>query len=179
MKLYFITGNQSKLKEFKDIIPDIEQLDIDLPEIQEINAKTIIKDKLLRALKHAKGEIIVEDTSLHLDALNGLPGPLIKWFVPTLGTEGIVDITERFSKNKAQVKTLIGYAKNRDELHFFEGVVEGSIVRARGPAKFYFDPIFLPNGHDKTFAEMSLEEKNAISHRSQAINKLKDFLKEQ
>ena len=85
MNLYFITGNKNKFEEVKSILPNTEQLDIDLPEIQDIDAKIIIRAKLLAALKHKDGEFIVEDTSLYLDCLGGLPGPLIKWFMKNMG----------------------------------------------------------------------------------------------
>lgn len=94
MKLYFITGNKDKFEEVRSILTNIEQLDIDLPEIQEIDAKVIIKAKLLQALNHKEAEFILEDTSLYLDCLNGLPGPLIKWFMKTIGNEGLFNIIE-------------------------------------------------------------------------------------
>jgi len=95
MKLYFITGNKDKFEEVGSILTNIEQLDIDLPEIQEIDAKVIIKTKLLQALNHKEAEFILEDTSLYLDCLNGLPGPLIKWFMKTIGNEGLFNIIEK------------------------------------------------------------------------------------
>ena len=84
MSLYFITGNKNKFEEVKSILPEIEQLDVDLPEIQDIDAQNIIRFKLLEALRHHAGEFIVEDTSLYFDCLKGLPGPLIKWFLETI-----------------------------------------------------------------------------------------------
>jgi non-canonical purine NTP pyrophosphatase (RdgB/HAM1 family) len=175
--IYFITGNKNKFAEVKAILPEVEQLDIDLPEIQEIDAKEIVKEKLLEALKHKKGEFIVEDTSLYLDCLNGLPGPLIKWFLKTIGNKGLSEIAEKFKNHKAIAKTIIGYAKNPKEIHFFEGVIYGKIVRPKGESNFGWDPIFLPDGYKKTFAEMSREEKNKISMRRNALNKLKKFMR--
>lgn len=69
MALYFITGNKNKLSEVNSILPNVEQLDIDLPEVQDIDAKEIIKAKLLGALNHKQAEFIVEDTSLYFDSL--------------------------------------------------------------------------------------------------------------
>lgn len=174
--IYFITGNQNKFNEVKLILPDVEQLDIDLPEIQEINAKEIVKNKLLESLNHIEGEFIVEDTSLYFDCLKGLPGPLIKWFLKTIGNNGLAEITEKLGNNKAEAKTIIGYAKNYEEIYFFEGEIKGEIVKPRGESNFGWDPIFLPDGYKKTFAEMSQEEKNEISMRRNALNKLKEFL---
>ena len=157
--LYFITRNKNKFDEVASILPEVEQLDIDLPEIQEIDPHEIIKAKLMEAFKHKSGEFIVEDTSLYLDCMNGLPGPLIKWFLKTIVNKGLSDIAEKFGNSKAQAKTMIGYATDRDDIHFFEGVVEGKIVQPNAISGFGWDPIFIPDGHAKTFAEMDKSKK--------------------
>lgn len=176
MTLYFITGNKNKFDEVKTILGNVEQLDIDLPEIQEIDAKNIIRAKLLEALNHKEGKFIVEDTSLYLDCLKGLPGPLIKWFLKTIGNDGLANLAEKLGNNKAEAKTIIGYAKNRDEIEFFEGSISGKVVAQTGSSGFGWDPIFQPNGFDKTFAEMTSGEKNKVSMRKIAVEKLKEFL---
>tara|TARA_Y100000034_G_C6854321_1_gene387977 strand:+ start:845 stop:1411 length:567 start_codon:yes stop_codon:yes gene_type:complete len=182
MTLYFITGNKKKFEEAKFTFPEIEQLDIDLPEIQNIDAKEIIKEKLNEALKNPElkdAEFIVEDTSLYLDCLNGLPGPLIKWFMETIGNQGIYELTEKYGNNKAEAKTIIGYAKNENgnpEIYFFEGSINGEIVAPKGEVIFGWNPIFKLDGYDKTFGELSHEERSKISMRKVALNKLKEFL---
>jgi inosine triphosphate pyrophosphatase len=176
MNLYFITGNLNKFEEAKTVIPNLEMIDIDLPEIQEIDPKEIVKEKLLEALKHKEGEFVVEDTSLYFDCLNGLPGPLIKWFMKTMGNEGLSNLVNKFGNNKATAKTIVGYAKNSEEIYFFEGSIEGEIVSPNVESNFGWDPIFKPNGYEKTFAEMTKEEKNSISMRKQAFEKLKSHL---
>jgi len=176
MNLYFITGNKNKFDEVKSILPNVEQLDIDLPEIQDIDARVIIKAKLLEALKHKDGEFIVEDTSLYLDCIGGLPGPLIKWFMKTIGNEGMYNLVEKLGNKKAEAKTIIGYAKTSDEIHYFEGCIEGEIVLPRGDFGFGWDPIFKPNEFNKSFAELTQEEKNNISMRRVAVNKLKEHM---
>lgn len=175
-KLYFITGNKNKFAEVKAIIPEVEQLEIDLEEIQETDAQKIIQAKLREALKHHKGSFIIEDTSLYLDCLGGLPGPLIKWFMQKLGVKGISAIAEKMKNNRAEAKTIIGYAKNEKDIHFFEGSIKGEIVKPSGETTFGWDPIFKPNGYDKTFQEMTKEEKNQISMRRIAVEKLKMFM---
>jgi inosine triphosphate pyrophosphatase len=176
MEIYFITGNKNKFEEAKSVMPDLQQLDIDLPEIQEVDARAIIKEKLLEALKHKQAGFIVEDTSLYCDCLSGLPGPLIKWFLKTIGNDGLYKIVNGFGNPKAQAKTMIGYARADDDIHYFEGVVEGTIVAPRGETNFGWDPIFQPAGQERTFAEMSKEEKNTISMRRMAFEKLKEFI---
>lgn len=174
--IYFITGNKNKFEEIKAVLPEIEQLEIDLPEIQEIDAHEIIRKKLEDAREQGKGEFMVEDISLYLDCLNGLPGPLIKWFLKTIGVGGLVDLAGKFGNTKAEAKTIIGYMNNSGEIKFFEGVVKGQIVSPRGEKRFEWDQIFVPDGCDKTFAEMGMEEKNKISMRRIAVNRLKAFL---
>jgi len=88
MEIYFVTGNKNKFEEIKSIIPELIQLDLEVPEIQELDAKEVIKFKLTEAVKIHQGRFIVEDTSLYLDCLKGLPGPLIKWFMKTIGGKG-------------------------------------------------------------------------------------------
>ena len=127
--LYFITGNKNKYNEVDDILDiNLEQLDIDLPEMQDIDPHKILKAKLLEALNHKEGEFIVEDTSLYLDGLNGLPGPLIKWFLKTIGCSGLTNIVNKLGNDNAEAVTMIGYAKNKDNIHFFEGRIKGRIV---------------------------------------------------
>ena len=176
MTLYFITGNKNKFAEIKAILPNIERLDIDLPEIQEIDAKKIVKAKLLEALNHRKAEFIVEDTSLYFDCLNGLPGPLIKWFIKTIGNKGLFNIVEKLGNTNAEAKTIVGYAKSPEKIHYFEGSIKGKIISPKGKSSFGWDPIFQPDKYSKSFAEMSREEKNNISMRRIALNKLKKFM---
>lgn len=176
MGLYFITGNKGKFEEVKTILGEVEQLDIDLPEVQEIDAKEIVKAKLVEALNHKKGEFIIDETSLYFDCLNGLPGPLIKWFLKKLGNDGLFNLVSKLGNCGAEAKTVIGYTRNHDEIYYFEGAVKGKIVAPGGESNFGWDAIFQPEGFEKTFAEMTMEEKNKISMRRMALNKLKDFL---
>ena len=171
--LYFITGNSNKFDEIQALLPvPIERLSIDLPEVQEIDAKLIIEAKLKGAFEHHNGPFIVEDTSLCLDALGGLPGPFIKWFEKTVTCKGLADIAEKMSNTNAHARVLIGYAKDKDSIQYFEGVLDGDIVQPRGTGGFGWDVIFQPKGGDRTMAEMSQQEKNEISMRRNAAMKL-------
>lgn len=175
MPIYFITGNKNKLTEAKSILGDLESLDIDLPEIQSLDAHEIIKAKLKEARRHHLGGLIVEDTSIYFDALNGLPGPLIKWFIETIGNDGLYKIAHSFGSMSAEAKTIIGYCDDQGDISFHEGVVKGTIVIPRGEG-FGWDPIFQPTGSSKTFGELSLEEKNSFSMRRIALENLKLYL---
>jgi non-canonical purine NTP pyrophosphatase (RdgB/HAM1 family) len=174
--IYFVTGNKNKFEEVKAILPDVEQLDIDLPEIQELDAHKVIRAKLEEAQKHQKGEFIVEDNSLYLEAMNGLPGPFIKWFLKTIKKEGLYKLAETFGNYNAEAKVVIGYSDSSGNVDFFEGDIHGTLVEPRGLYGFGWDSIFLPDGHTKTFAEMLETEKNDISMRRIAVEKLKEFL---
>ncbi len=175
MALYFISGNQGKVNEIKESIPSLENIALDLLEIQSLDPQEIIAGKLKEATRQRKGAFFVEDTSLYLDCLNGFPGPLIKWLLERLGAAGVADLVHHYDDHGATAKTVIGYSDGRD-IHFFTGEVRGTIVLPKGKNAFGWDPIFLPKGYTKTFAEMTLEEKNKISHRRKAVMKLKEFL---
>lgn len=175
MSLYFITGNKDKLAEIQSILGSVEALDVDLQEIQELDAHKIIKAKLEEALKHHTGDFIVEDTSLYFEALNGLPGPLIKWFMKTVGNEGLYKIAQAFDNFNAEAKTIVGYSGRGGNIEFFEGSIRGTIVSPKGGG-FGWDPIFQPEGYSKTFGELSADEKNSFSMRKKAAEKLKQHL---
>lgn len=176
MPLSFVTGNAGKFREVRAMLPDAEQLDMDLPEIQETDPHAIISAKIAEVFRHHSGPFIVEDTSLLFDCLGGLPGPLIKWFLVAMGNEGLHRITERMGDDGAEAVTVIGYAASPDAVRFFEGRVRGRIVSPRGSATFGWNPVFQPNGWEKTFGEMSPEEKNSMSMRRLAVDGLKTYL---
>ena len=122
MSLYFITGNKGKLAEVQSILGNVEALDIDLPEIQSLDAREIIKAKLEEAQKHQTGEFIVEDNSLYLEGIKGLPGPLIKWFMKTVGNDGLYKMAEAFGNFNAEAKVIIGYSSPTGEISFFDQI---------------------------------------------------------
>ncbi|MFH1511430.1 MAG: non-canonical purine NTP pyrophosphatase [Candidatus Woesearchaeota archaeon] len=171
MTLFFVTCNSNKLLEARMMIPGLEHLALDLPEIQELDLKRVVEAKLIEARKHTQEDIVVEDVSLSLNCLNGLPGPLIKWFLKAIGMQGIFRIAESLNDLNCVATCVVGYCRGKDN-SYFEGFVKGKIVHPRGSSNFGWDPIFVPAGHLKTFAEMSLKEKNMISHRSIAFGKL-------
>lgn len=174
--IYFITGNARKFREVKLLLPEVEQMDIDLPEIQSTDGREIVEAKLIEAANHHEGEFIVEDTGLYLKGLNGLPGPFIKWFLEKLGTAGVYELALKIGIFEAEAKTVVGYLDENREMHFFEGIIRGRLVEPRGEKMFGWDPIFMPDGYEKTFSQMTIDEKNEISMRRMAIEKLKERL---
>ena len=180
MTLYFVTGKQAKFDEAKRVIPKIEQLVLDLTEIQSMDPEDIIARKLDEAFTKTKDkgkdrEIVCEDTSLYIGCLNGLPGPLIKWFLERLGNDGIYQLVSPYKEKIAIAKTVVGYLGNGKRA-YFSGEIPGEIVKPKGETNFGWDPIFLPRGYKQTFAEMKQEEKIKISMRTQAFTKLKEYL---
>ncbi len=175
MALYFITGNVHKFSEAKKVLQDIEQVNFDLDEIQSMDSKEIIAHKLKQAMLKHNGPLFCEDVSLCISSFNGFPGPLVKWWNNSIPEEDRVRSVHLSSDHRAKIICTIGYF-NGTEMHFFEGIIDGTIVMPRGKSDFGFDPIFEPKGTSKTFAEMTIEEKNAVSHRFLALKELKKFL---
>ena len=176
--LTFITGNHNKLREAREILQGYEIVDrkIDLPELQEMDQESIVEEKIREALRHLNRPLFIEDTGLYFDALNGLPGPFIKWFEQQLSFEQIYKLVEPFNNYNARVVCYIGYGAPGEEPKIFKGVVEGTIVPPAGRTNFGFDVIFIPEGYQKRYSEMTPEEKNAMSHRKLAFEAFKEFL---
>jgi len=194
----FITGNSGKLAELQAFFPYVQGKKYDLPEMQSLDVKEIVRAKLTAAVQLCDGSVIVDDTAFYLECFErndengglawplgrlginsgGLPGPLIKWFLQTVGNTGLADIAHTLGKTKAVGHTVIGFAENKNDFHFFEGVLHGEVVAPQGTSGFGWDHIFLPDGYEQTFARMGFEQKNKISPRAQAAQKLKTFLSE-
>lgn len=175
-KLVFVTGNKDKLAEAKSILSNfqIDSVVLDIPEFQG-NRDVVVKEKARLAAKKLGMSCFVDDTSLCFNALKSLPGIYIKEFLEKLGREGLVKLLSGFEDKSAEAVCMIGFCAPGKDPVCFEGITEGNIVSPRGD-KFGWDPIFQPFGYKKTFAEMSKEEKNKISHRKKALQKFKKFL---
>ncbi|CAH2351623.1 inosine triphosphate pyrophosphatase [[Candida] railenensis] len=190
----FVTGNANKLKEIVAILSDgsksedgsskvgkftIANKSLDLDELQgTIEEVTIHKAK--SAAKLVNGPVLVEDTCLGFTAFNNLPGPYIKWFVQSVGLQGLVDMLYKFEDKGANAITTIGYCAGPDaDVVLFEGITKGNIVDSRGPTNFGWDSVFEPEGYSQTYAEMDKVLKNSLSHRYKALVKLKEFLSSQ
>lgn len=181
----FITGNANKLREVKqilaDTIPDLQSLSLDLPELQGPSATFITREKAKVARSMANGPILVEDTALCFNALNSLPGPYIKWFLESLGHDGLNKLLAGHEDKSAYALCIFAYVQDKDsEPILFEGRCHGRIVPARGPNAFGWDPIFEPsetegNTAKHTFAEMDKDIKNSMSHRAKALAQVKEF----
>ncbi|MBN2142817.1 RdgB/HAM1 family non-canonical purine NTP pyrophosphatase [Candidatus Woesearchaeota archaeon] len=176
-KIYFVTGNINKLEEIKKILSDfdLEQIDLDLPELQG-EPEDIAMEKARIACERTGKTVFVDDTCLVFEAWNGLPGPYVKHFLDKLGVPGLYKMLEPYDNKRAYAQATIGYCAPGKEPLAFIGRVDGSIVPPAGESGFRFDKIFKPDGHDRRFSEMTMEEKNEISHRRRSAEAFKEWL---
>ena len=176
--LTFITGNPGKvslLKQYLDF--PVVHRSIDLIEVQSLDLATIVEHKVKEAYRQVGEPVLVEDTSLRFHALGRLPGPLIKWFLAELGTNGLCRLLDNYADRSAVAEVLYGLYDGQS-FQTFSGTVEGAIALApRGSSGFGWDVIFIPTGFEKTWAEMKEEEIRADSMRRVALCKLEAYLK--
>ena len=177
MNLHFVTSNPNKFRELSELLDcNLSRIELDLKEIQTTDLHELVKFKLRQAYERVQGPVIVEDTSLYFEAWKELPGPLVKYFLKNIGLSGMVRALEEFNNNSASAVCCMGFTKDGKNTHLFEGKVKGNIVEPRGSQHFGWDAIFLPEGHQQTFGQMSLKEKNQISPRGVAAKKFNHFL---
>ena len=193
MKIVFATNNKNKLAEIRDILGgDFEILSLndigchdDIPE----TSNTLEGNALQKAQYISKryGMVVfADDTGLEVEALGGEPGVHSARYAEGTDHDSEANMRKLLAKlgdsaqRQAQFRTVIALIRNQpdDIVTFFEGKVEGKIIREkRGDSGFGYDPIFMPKGYDKTFAELGMEVKNHISHRAKAVEKLVSYLK--
>jgi len=186
--IYFITGNNSKFNEIhslfqkEDLHCRLEQNTIKTTEIQATSIKEVAVFKLNSVREKMTNSYFIEDAGFFVDIpLNGFPGVYSKYVLNTIGNKGILDLIREYSNSKAHFEAVIAlYFHPNNEIMIFEGVIEGRIAEnVRGRGGFGFDPIFIPKEFpNRTFAELTIEEKNSVSHRGKAWRGLVKFLKE-
>ncbi|WP_455672605.1 non-canonical purine NTP diphosphatase [Phocaeicola sp.] len=189
-KLVFATNNAHKLEEISAILGDKVELlslkdincDVDIPETADtLEGNAILKAEYIHA--NYGLDCFADDTGLEVEALNGAPGVYSARYG---GGEGhnseanmqkLLQNLQGVDNRKAQFRTAICLIMDGKK-HLFEGIVKGEIIKEkRGGSGFGYDPIFVPEGYTKTFAEMGNETKNKISHRALAVEKLCKYLK--
>jgi XTP/dITP diphosphohydrolase len=173
--LYFATSNKHKFDEARDVLKnygiELRMINRKVEEIQSENLKKIALHALKKALVCDKLPMIVEDAGLFINALNGFPGPYSSYVHKTLGIDGIIKLMRKKDDRDAEFRSVVAFGSS-SVVKTYQGVVKGKIARKpRGKSGFGFDPIFIPKGSEKTFAEMSLEDKNRYSHRAIALRK--------
>ena len=178
MQITFITGNPAKAEQLgRHLEYPVTHKKLDLPEIQSLDLHEVIEHKAKEAFKEVGSTVLVEDVALTFTALGRLPGPLIKWFLTELDNEGLCSLLNGYDDRSALAQVCIGLYDGT-ELHIFEGSRIGTIAPVpKGERGFGWDPIFIPEGHEKTWGEMDIEEQKETSMRRIALKKLESFLK--
>jgi XTP/dITP diphosphohydrolase len=205
--LTYVTTNPGKVREAVDYLgDDVAQLDFDYAEIQSADLGPIAARGAREAYRHADGPVLVDDAGLFVDALEGFPGPYSSYVEETVGIDRVQSLVTTEDDHRAAFRCVLAYCDgdgfeaspdpidraDRTEaaatgpgdgdssaelpVKLFEGVVRGRIVAPRGDGGFGYDPIFEHNG--KTMAEMTTEEKNAVSHRGRALAKFAEWYPE-
>ena len=188
MKIIFATNNKHKLKEVQAVLGDGYRLvtpsELGITEEIPEGRPTIegnASQKSHYLYERTGADCFADDTGLEVEALGGAPGVHSARYA----TDGhdfaannrlLLRNLEGVANRRARFRTVISLILGGEE-RLFEGIVEGRIIdRETGHEGFGFDPLFVPDGYDRTFAEMTTEEKNAVSHRARAVRKLADYL---
>lgn len=190
-KLVFATNNAHKLEEISAILgEEVEILSLkdihceaDIPETADtLEGNALLKAEYIR--QHYGMDCFADDTGLEVEALHGAPGVYSARYAGGEGHDSEANMQRLLRELEGEVnrnarfRTVIALILN-GEIHQFEGIVEGHILReGRGTAGFGYDPLFVPEGYDQSFAELGEEVKNQISHRARAVQKLVAFLKD-
>ncbi|TRZ43639.1 non-canonical purine NTP diphosphatase [Robertkochia solimangrovi] len=188
MKLVFATNNPNKLREVQNLLPE----SITVLTLEEIGCDEDIPETAdtIEGNAAQKAEYVYEkygyfcfsdDTGLEVDALNGAPGVYSARYAGPQKNAGdnmkkLLEELKGISNRNARFKTVIAL-RSAEGMQLFPGIVEGVITtEGKGTHGFGYDPVFMPDGYDRTFAELSPEVKNEISHRGRAVRSLTDYL---
>jgi len=187
-KIVFATNNKHKLKEIRKITAGILEIlslsDINCEEEIEETGITLEENALIKAryIKEKYGyDCFADDTGLEVEALGGAPGVYSARYAgeacnPLKNMLKLLQVMEGITNRNARFRTVIALLMN-NETYFFEGVVDGQIIEEqKGSAGFGYDPIFVPEGYNQTFAELGIDIKNQISHRAKATRQFAQFL---
>jgi inosine triphosphate pyrophosphatase len=184
--LVFITGNQHKAEYLaKWLGIPVPHQKVDLEELQSLDLRKVVEHKARTAYDLVQKPVLVEDISLTFNALGKLPGTFVKWFLEQLQPTGLAKLLQPF-EDKTAVASIMYGLYNGKELHTFEAHVAGSVPpeprvsdATAWKTALSWNSIFIPNGHTKTYGQMSDEELKPVSHRAQAIEKLREYLERQ
>lgn len=174
--LTFVTGSAGKLLEAEAFLArPVRGVALELEEIQTTALEPLVRHKTAQAFRRLGTPLLVEDTALGFAAWGGLPGPFIKQFLAALGPDGLARAVAAAGDPAAEARCGVGYHDGW-RIHYFEGRTTGAIVAPRGAGGFGWDAIFQPEDAAQTFAEMTPEQKTAVSMRARALASLAAFL---
>lgn len=183
-KLHFITSSQLKFSEADLVLDNVNlvKINIHLDEIQSDDSRLIVIEKAKEAAKKTGYQkFIVEDVSVYINALNGFPGPYIKFMEISMGIKKMAEIMRFYKDRSARIVSRICYYENGKPI-IFEGITDGSMADdsldiERLEPTCNFEHMFIPDNHNKTLSAMDWEEKLECSYRVKALNKLYDRIK--
>ncbi len=171
----FVSSNKNKFNEAKNILSkngiNLGFFKSSLREIQAESIKEIAALKVDEAYRQCNKPVIVEDAGLFVESLNGFPGPFSSYVFKTIGNSGILRLVK--TNRKAKFQSVVAYCDNKFGVVLFDAKVEGKISKNSKGKGWGYDPIFIPNGQNKTYAMHS--NKNQISHRYKALKKFSNW----
>lgn len=173
-----VTGNRGKLLEAGRILGFAPaHAALDLPEIQSLDLLAVARAKAREAWRRLERPLVVDETGLELAALNGFPGPLVRWMLEATGAAGLARVAHALDDPRTRARCVLVYLDGDTEV-VAEGCNEGRLApEPRGDGGFGFDPVFVPKGGEKTFAEMTSEDKDRSGHRGLAWRRLASRLR--
>lgn len=175
MTLLFVTGNPGKAREADEILGDVERVEYDYAEVQSDRLEEIASRGVEECYDEFQQPVFVDDSGLFVDALEGFPGPYSSYVYRTLGNEGLLKTMEDVDDRGAEFRCAVAYTDG-SSVESYTGVSRGRITREeRGTGGFGYDPVFEHESGD-TYAEMSSERKNEVSHRRKAFESLAEAL---
>lgn len=177
--LRFVSSNPFKLAEAQSILNrlgiSVEAIELKIEELQTNDAQHLVKDKALRAFRLVGRPLFVEHTGLYVSYLNDLPGGLTQLFWDSLGSDRFSQLFGNSTDPTVTARTHVAYCDGR-QFHFFLGEARGRIApEPRGDPSFQWDCVFIPDGYDKTYAELG-DKKNEISMRVAALRAFGEYL---
>ena len=172
-----VTGNRNKRLEAERILGHpLDSHGIDLPEIQSLDLHEVLRAKGDEAWRLLGRALVVEETGLELPVLGGFPGPLVKWMLEAVGAEGIARTVHALGDPRATARCALLYRDGDHEL-IAEGSTSGTLVlEPRGAHGFGWDPVFVPEGRTRTYAELEPHEKDSLGHRGRAWRSFREAL---
>jgi non-canonical purine NTP pyrophosphatase (RdgB/HAM1 family) len=179
-KLILVSSNPNKGIEAERILGvPLLRVAISLPEIQAAGVEEITRYKLEVARTKGYQRLIVEDVSLGFDELGNFPGPYVRWLLEAAGGKGLAAIAYALNNRAAKAQCCVAYWNGREGKIFMGETVGEILVEPRGEQKFGWDAWFQPRGSKKTFAELTPQEKDDVSHRGRAYRKLAEYLRKE
>ena len=176
-ELFFASSNEHKFEEVQRILSNlgvnIKLFKTTLEEIQSNSLNEIAKRKAIDAFTKIQKPILIEDDGLFINSLNGFPGPYSSYAYDTIGNKGIIQLLENTELRDAKFVAIIAYCNGIDEVKLFESSIPGKISKEIEKGGWGYDPIFIPDGESKTFANVS--DKDKFSHRSASLKKFSDW----